>query len=174
MNQYPPYLKAIETEYDGHLFRSRLEARWAVFFNAIGIPYEYEKEGFELGDAGRYLPDFWLPVQDCWVEIKGEYPTNDEIRRAELLETLSNSTVFIFYGQIEVPHEKILGYDEPMRWCECPKCGMLNIIWSGLANRLSCYCLDENKSTPNDMSLRLITAYKKASQARFEFNNKTA
>lgn len=29
-------IKAIETEYDGHKFRSRLEARWAVFFNAIG------------------------------------------------------------------------------------------------------------------------------------------
>ena len=24
-------IKAIETEYDGHRFRSRLEARWAVF-----------------------------------------------------------------------------------------------------------------------------------------------
>lgn len=30
-------IKAIETEYDGHRFRSRLEARWAVFFNAVGL-----------------------------------------------------------------------------------------------------------------------------------------
>ena len=41
-------IKAIETEYDGHRFRSRLEARWAVFFNAIGLTYEYEIEGFEM------------------------------------------------------------------------------------------------------------------------------
>ena len=39
-------IKAIETEYDGHRFRSRVEARWAVFFNVIGLKYEYEIEGF--------------------------------------------------------------------------------------------------------------------------------
>ena len=46
-------IKAIETEYDGHRFRSRLEARWAVFFNAVGLTYEYEIEGFEM-DGTRY------------------------------------------------------------------------------------------------------------------------
>ena len=30
-------IKAIETEYDGHKFRSRLEARWAVFFGNKAI-----------------------------------------------------------------------------------------------------------------------------------------
>ena len=28
-------IKAIETEYDGHRFRSRLEARWAIFFLSL-------------------------------------------------------------------------------------------------------------------------------------------
>ena len=32
-------MKAIETEYNGYRFRSRLEARWAVFFDALGIEY---------------------------------------------------------------------------------------------------------------------------------------
>ena len=64
-------LKAIETRYKGYRFRSRLEARWAVFFEALGIPWEYEKEGFDLGEAGWYLPDFWLPEQECWFEVKG-------------------------------------------------------------------------------------------------------
>lgn len=54
-------MKAIETSYDGYLFRSRLEARWAVFFNKLGIKYEYEKEGYFLGNGVKYLPDFWLP-----------------------------------------------------------------------------------------------------------------
>jgi hypothetical protein len=36
----------------------RLEARWAVFFDALGIRYEYEKE-FDLA-CTHYLPDFWL------------------------------------------------------------------------------------------------------------------
>ena len=35
-------IRAIETSYDGYRFRSRLEARWAVFFNEAGIEYQYE------------------------------------------------------------------------------------------------------------------------------------
>ncbi len=38
-------IKAIDTVYNGYKFRSRLEARWAVFFDAAGIKYEYEPEG---------------------------------------------------------------------------------------------------------------------------------
>ena len=63
-------LKAIETHYNGYRFRSRLEARWAVFFDSYGIEYEYELEGFELGNGLRYLPDFYLPAFNVYVEIK--------------------------------------------------------------------------------------------------------
>lgn len=65
---------AIETTYAGHQFRSRLEARWAVFFNYLGIEWQYEPQGFVIcGPAGRwtYLPDFYLPKLDVWVEVKG-------------------------------------------------------------------------------------------------------
>lgn len=51
-------IKPIETIYNGYRFRSRLEARWAVFFDALGVDYEYEPEGFNLPNGGRYLPDF--------------------------------------------------------------------------------------------------------------------
>jgi len=34
------------TKYAGITFRSRLEARWAVFFDALGISWEYEPETF--------------------------------------------------------------------------------------------------------------------------------
>ena len=54
-------IKPIETEYNGYRFRSRLEARWAVFVDAAGIGDEYEPEGFELYDGTRYLPDFYIP-----------------------------------------------------------------------------------------------------------------
>lgn len=64
-------MKAIETIYNGYRFRSRLEARWAVFFDEMGIKYEYEPEGFELSDGTRYLPDFYLPESDSFFEVKG-------------------------------------------------------------------------------------------------------
>lgn len=74
-------IKAIETEYNGYKFRSRLEARWAVFFDQAGIKYEYEPEGFDLGDGVWYLPDFYLPWFKCYVEIKPN--DSDELFEAE-------------------------------------------------------------------------------------------
>jgi len=63
-------IPAIETRYAGCRFRSRLEARWARFFDAAEIEWKYEPEGFEL-DGVRYLPDFYLPSSETWVEVKG-------------------------------------------------------------------------------------------------------
>lgn len=71
-------IKAIETYYNGYRFRSRLEARWAVFFDALNVRYEYEVQGFQLGDKIFYLPDFYLPNSLAYVEIKGESPTSAE------------------------------------------------------------------------------------------------
>jgi len=65
-------IKAIETRYKGYRFRSRLEARYAVFFDALGLSWEYEPEGFET-DAGWYLPDFrvFTPQGNpIWYEVK--------------------------------------------------------------------------------------------------------
>lgn len=72
-------MKVIETKYKGYYFRSRLEARWAVFFDACGVKWEYEPEGFSLDNGLCYLPDFLLHdvwvrnryKQDLWVEVKG-------------------------------------------------------------------------------------------------------
>lgn len=73
-------IKAIDTVYNGYRFRSRLEARWAVFFDTLGIEYEYEPEGFDLGEAGWYLPDFYLRKQNLWLEIK---PLCDDPKQLE-------------------------------------------------------------------------------------------
>ncbi len=80
-------LKAIETRYKGYRFRSRLEARWAVFFDALQWAWEYEPEGYELGDGLRYLPDFRLSTADgpVWVEVKPEEPDAMARRKAERL-----------------------------------------------------------------------------------------
>ena len=60
----------IETKYRGYRFRSRLEARWAVFFDALDIDWEYEREGYDLGRAGWYLPDFFCRNTKWFAEIK--------------------------------------------------------------------------------------------------------
>jgi hypothetical protein len=70
--------RPIETSYHGYVFRSRLEARWAVFFEKLGLKFEYEREGFELGGP-RYLPDFYLPDIGFWAEVKPLLPQADGI-----------------------------------------------------------------------------------------------
>ena len=54
-------MKSINTYYNGNYYRSRLEARWAYFFDSIGVKYLYEPEGFKSKDGECYLPDFYLP-----------------------------------------------------------------------------------------------------------------
>lgn len=82
-------IQAIQTRYAGHHFRSRLEARWAVFFDALGLDWVYEGEGYVVGigidaataaengveafeDKRYYLPDFYLPGLDLFAEVKGD------------------------------------------------------------------------------------------------------
>jgi hypothetical protein len=67
-----PNIPAIETIYRGNRFRSRTEAKWAVFFDLVGERYEYEPQGVQL-TAGPYLPDFWLPRVSAWFEVKGTW-----------------------------------------------------------------------------------------------------
>jgi hypothetical protein len=75
----------IQTQYGGRFFRTRGEARYAVFFDACQLRYEYEKEGYWLEEGGRYLPDFWLPRLDCWFEVKSELPTREAIHKCHCL-----------------------------------------------------------------------------------------
>lgn len=65
-------IQPIETRYVGHHFRSRLESRWEVLFDALNIRWEYEPQGYRVGpDRRPHLPDFWLPKEGLWVEVKG-------------------------------------------------------------------------------------------------------
>ncbi len=67
-------IQPLETWYGGCRFRSRHEARWAVFLTRLGLDWEYEPQGFIVGQQfGRprpYLPDFYLPTLGLYVEIK--------------------------------------------------------------------------------------------------------
>lgn len=81
-------VQAIETHYAGCRFRSRLEARWAVFFDHLGVQWEYEHQGYSL-PSGPYLPDFWLKNingRDAWFEVKGGYGETSDPRWEELVE----------------------------------------------------------------------------------------
>jgi hypothetical protein len=146
-------LKAIETKYKGYRFRSRLEARWAVFFDTLGIEYRYEYEGFEMWTGTWYLPDFYLPEQGYWIEIKGTTPTALEREKAsnfsldlfgqaldrrpagDPTDDLFTEIMCICPGDIPWPYPKVgtlSSYDSAVEhfnlcWQQCPVCRKLGI-----------------------------------------------
>lgn len=133
-------MKPLPTKYSNTTFRSRTEARWAVFFDKMIWKWKYEDQGYELESGERYLPDFELrlPNQDNWfVEVK---PDNfDKFENdAYMMKLLtfvheSSSNLIILDGNPSckpfdiVSHkfsEKALGmgllqdYDPYIRWCD--------------------------------------------------------
>jgi len=102
-------ITAIETKYDGYKFRSRLEARWAVFFNTVAIEWEYEPQGFHIETyRGRinYLPDFWLGTGQ-WAEVKG-FLDLDAMRRLHAIACgmaqCGSGHDLVVFGDIPRPH----------------------------------------------------------------------
>ena len=97
-------IKPIETFYNGYRFRSRLEARWAVFFDALNVKYEYEPEGYLMSNEECYLPDFYLPDMNYYIEVKGKnehlYKDIDKLKQF----TLDKKTVVMILSNI--PYDK--------------------------------------------------------------------
>lgn len=104
-------IRPIETRYKGYRFRSRLEARWAVFFDAMGVRWEYEEQGYAI-DGVPYLPDFVLRTpnvlradlqRQVFVEIKPEQwfdeDGRDEYRKMlSRLSELTGCDVLVLIG----------------------------------------------------------------------------
>lgn len=191
-------IESIDTHYDGHKFRSRIEAKWAVFFNSMDIEYLYEPEGFELPSGDRYLPDFYLPdvgmrsTEDTgvWIEVKsiidsdsgwdGEpFDTLTEFAKAKkepvaLLVgevgngVMDNSDIY----EIQDYDGNIL-IDHPMVIVECVSCGRIKIEFQE-SNYMTCeQCYSRMAGHASDQfsrigSLKIEGAVDDANYARFE------
>lgn len=98
-------IKAIETVYKGYRFRSRLEARYAVMFDALGLEWEYEPEGFDLGGGVYYLPDFKVKLSGGtseWFEVKGDTSNISIEECVKIFEFSKHHSLTILDGSPEV------------------------------------------------------------------------
>jgi hypothetical protein len=131
-------IPAIESLYAEVLFRSRTEARWAVYWDELGIKWSYEVEGF-LPAGIPYLPDFVIfpPLGTIWVEVKptwqadpegvikfrkfaGERPQPSRAALIVGLPTLHNKPLII--GGDDNQDDPVKGgwEDDTQEWRPCP------------------------------------------------------
>lgn len=136
-------MRAIDTNYKGYKFRSRLEAKWAVFFDAMGYKWEYEPEGYKLSDGTFYLPDFKIVSPQGivnWYDVKPEGVTNDQKVSAFATDLFSQCLSKDY--QIVKPIQGVNILDgDPVAFFEshadnggiCPRCGSVsanfNSVW---------------------------------------------
>lgn len=175
-------MKAIETVYKGYKFRSRLEARWAVFFDRCDVKWEYEKEGYDLGKSGKYLPDFFLPDNNMFVEVKGEMPNNTEEYCDKLRELReSDNAVLLVIGlptdALKVLFAWELGessggvYENEVSIVGIDDGKLIFRRMFDTGNRKVCYDSMFTKEIPTHAGV-IDYAFIDAKQARFEFSNK--
>ncbi len=162
-----PRSGAIGTTYQGFRFRSRIEARWAVFFDALGVPWEHEPEGYSDG-ATHYLPDFWLPDQQTFWEVKASKDFDE--KKAIMLAQETMRQVVVSFHQ---PWETYQGHDvdgatlywpigecafywpyslerlERVGWRSCAYCKRIELNWQDEGEAFSHIC--RSCSAPPDL-----------------------
>lgn len=147
-------IRAIETKYAGCRFRSRIEARWAVFFDALRIPWEYEPQGYVIDDVA-YLPDFYLPKHSKYVEIKGGRPSDPEVRKVLKLAEAVRETASVTLFQGDIPRTSVL------RTCGAVPCQVANTIEGVWALSPGVWII---RNSPHEVD----DALERARSARFE------
>lgn len=122
-------------EFNGYIMRSRAEMHLAHALDRLGIFYVYEHMPFD-GFSG-YLPDFYLPNLNAFIEVKGKEPTGEEKEKCERLGRQTGLPVLIVYGKPNIfrHHDHLDGYvREEVSWVPIL---FMNGVWSRLVvNRL--------------------------------------
>lgn len=176
-------IKAKDTLYKGHLFRSKLEAKWAVVLDTLGIRWVYEPTYFRLKGEVNYRPDFWIPDHDgYWIEIKGKTPTYLEEHKCRLLAARTGAPVYLLWGDCG-PQSKakcFTGLDGPfsdpgtvltfnsIAWRACTSCGDIGLWRDDSTCEMFCRFHDNPLDTDQQVKL-LMDAYVVARHTKFEY-----
>ena len=76
--------------------RSSWEVAFALWLDHCGIKWEYEKKKFCLSKGHYYTPDFYLPDQNEYVELKGWLTKRDEKKIARFRKKYPNVKLYVF------------------------------------------------------------------------------
>jgi len=86
----------------GRGFRSSWEVELAELMTELGIRWEYEPKRFHFWrERESYLPDFYLPDYNVWIEVKG-YMDRKSARRIRLFKKYYGKEYgFLLYEAVE-------------------------------------------------------------------------
>lgn len=183
------------TWYNGVFFRSRLEARWAVFFDALGISWRYEPEKYET-PHGPYIPDFEIDLYNgkTLIEVKPNswfafcdvkpFSLPDDVERYCDVSEMTGMPIYVTgdlapLGQVECSGR--FGSNgkamyTPGDWDHdftvCPYCLEVGIEYDARSARMTC-CQQRRANSASDKDyqgnhVKLLDAYAAALSARFE------
>lgn len=121
-----------QVSYSGRIFASGLEARWAILLDLLGLNWDYEPCHYQLSPKIWYLPDFYLPELQIWLEVKGKpfFARSDALQKAvygvagkepipQREYPYGDSKIILFGGEIavvpqhKVPVHTMVAYDGP-------------------------------------------------------------
>ena len=143
------------------------------------MPYIYEPEGYTFEDYA-YLPDFWMPSWNVFVEIKPAKPDQEEMKRYIAFAQHAGKSLLIFCGQpvwdgyhiVWCSPAQLENDDLRLGWCKAAECDQLfieNRSWGAQAiaplTKHDCWKSREWPVLLEDA----LDAFNAATFARFEF-----
>jgi len=168
-----------EIEYQGFVFRSKIEAQWAFFMTQLDIPWFYEPDTVALttaaGKTVHYLPDFFLPDQDAFLEVKLEpKPKLEECWKCYKLAVELEQDVLLVYEPIGKIDYNAYRYKAGTGEVEClyklttcPFCNEFAFTHRGRCGEMKCKCSDKCAELSNDRATVIKAAIDKTRKERF-------
>ena len=156
-----------------------------MVFDKLNIDYTYESDSYELNYKNKiinYLPDFYLPDLNRFIEVKNmgaQPPLIEECRKAMLLaqQNALKADVTILFGEIHknqnIKHGSGRTYcpDANIKFCdvlsECPHCQKIDFCIDGKLKHMTCSCEQKYKEESNFQSKRIVETLKEIRQYRF-------
>ena len=142
------FIPAKPTAYDGTTYRSKLEAKWAVFFDALGAEVEYEPFQIEASNGVRWTPDFFIFSgvfnETYVVEIKPIVPNEAYIKfLADIIRfpdpDKKESTILLLIGEPDLHQPQGIAFEPSKAWeviinkgidfKRCEKCGQFSLAY---------------------------------------------
>ena len=162
-------IKPIPTLYAGVRFRSRLEARWAAFFDLAGWSWEYEPF-----DLDGWTPDFSIRQDDgrlLLIEVKPiDFAAIKDDEPSDRMEALAREHASKAF-ETEDPFDDLLGYDdlEQNYWGLRRKSGEFEVIVVGISPLITRWQAILGVFTAGDFSAAVLDTGKGRLDVRSEF-----